>query len=45
MFVQIGMHIRSIRFLDDGTPDVMFSQGRRIQEGSVPLLLKEFVQC
>ena len=45
IFVKIGMYIGSIGFLDDSTPNVVFSPDERIQEGSVQLLLKEFVKC
>ena len=45
ILLRIGIHIESTGFLDDGAPDIMFSPDGKIQEGSVQLLLKEFVQC
>ena len=45
ILLRIAMHIRSTGFLDDGALDVVFSPDEKIQEGSVQLLLKEFVQC
>ena len=45
ILLRIGMHIGSTGFLDDNAPDVVFSLDGRIREGSIPLLLKEFVQC
>ena len=45
ILLRFGKHIGSTGFLDDSAPDVVFSPDRRIQEGSVQLLLKEFVQC
>ena len=43
ILVKIGMHIGSTEFLDNSAPDVIFSPDESIQEGSVQLLLKEFV--
>ena len=45
ILVKIGMHIGSTEFLDNGAPDVVFSSDKRIQKGSVQLLLKELIQC
>ena len=44
ILLRIGMHIGSTRFLENGALDIVFSPNRKIQKGSVHLLLKEFVQ-
>ena len=45
ILVRIGIYIGSTGFFDNGAPDIVFSPDKKIQKGSVELLLKEFVQC
>ena len=45
ILVKIGMHIGLTGLLDDGIPDFVFSPDKKIQEGSVKLLLNKFIQC